>query len=136
VEGLSEPNPIVKMLTWKTRLLSANDVEAVLASLAGLPSTPFTLTELSQLLPPNISEDKNKRRSVSSLLSTLQEIGYLYRPSGRKWAKRAASLSHYLSPQVIELSQVEKTVSKPAPKEKRVLEIGEGVRGAEKAKGQ
>ena len=133
---MNEPNPIVKMLTWKTRLLTAGDIEAVLASLASLPTEPFTLTELSELLPPTISGDKNKRRSVSSLLSTLQEIGYLYRPSGRKWAKRAASLSHYLSPQVIELSQLEKAVSRPASKDRRVLEIEGGARVAEKAKEQ
>ncbi|GBC69273.1 hypothetical protein HRbin01_00969 [archaeon HR01] len=133
---MNEPNPIVKMLTWKTRLLTAGDIEAVLASLASLPTEPFTLTELSELLPPTISGDKNKRRSVSSLLSTLQEIGYLYRPSGRKWAKRAASLSHYLSPQVIELSQLEKAVSRPASKDRRVLEIEGGARVAAKAKEQ
>ncbi|MEM4417167.1 MAG: hypothetical protein QXD32_03825 [Nitrososphaerota archaeon] len=133
---MNEPNPIVKMLTWKTRLLTAGDIEAVLASLASLPTEPFTLTELSELLPPSISGDKNKRRSVSSLLSTLQEIGYLYRPSGRKWVKRAASLSHYLSPQVIELSQLEKAVSRPASKDRRVLEIEGGARVAEKAKEQ
>lgn len=125
----------MKMLTWKTRLLNVHDVETVLASLANLSNNPFTLTELSQLLPPAISGDKNKRRSVSTLLSNLHEIGYLYRPSSRKWAKRAATLSHFLSPLLIELNQLEKTSLKQQPRERRVLDLGGGVQIAEKTKG-
>jgi hypothetical protein len=121
---MSEANPIVKMLSWKTRLLETHEIEAILASLASLPNNPFTLTELSQLLPPNIAADKNKRRSVSTLLTNLQEIGYLYRPSARKWMKKAATLSHFLSPLLIELNQLEKTPLKVQAREKRVLNIG------------
>ncbi len=131
---MSEPNPIIKMLSWKTRLLEMHEIEAILTSLASLPNNPFTLTELSQLLPANIAEDKNKRRSVATLLTNLQEIGYLYRPSSRKWMKKAATLSHYLSPLLIELNQLEKAPLKVQTRERKVLNIG-GVQIAEKTKG-
>ncbi|MCS7136332.1 MAG: hypothetical protein RMJ14_03450 [Nitrososphaerota archaeon] len=107
---MSKFHPIVMMLSWKTRLLKPEDVEAILAAIANISVQPFTLTQIAELLPPEITKDKKKRRSVSNLLQALVQIGYLSKPSERKWLKNSPSLSHFLSPLLIELGEVERRV--------------------------
>lgn len=107
---MSKFHPIVMMLSWKTRLLKPEDVEAILAAVANIRVQPFTLTQIAELLPPEITKDKKKRRSISNLLQALVQIGYLSKPSERKWIKNSPSLSHFLSPLLIELGEVERKV--------------------------
>jgi len=122
---MANAHPIVKMLSWKSRLLSEADIEAVLAAVANIKQQRFTLTELTELLPPAVVGDRKKRRSISSLLTNLVSIGYLSKPSERKWAKNTNSLSHYLSPLLLELSQIER---KPFTlQEKKLVNITERV---------
>ncbi len=110
------------MLSWKTRLLKPEDVEAILAAVANIRVQPFTLTQIAEFLPPEITKDRKKRRSISNLLQALVQIGYLSKPSERKWIKNSPSLSHFLSPLLIELGEVERKVfSRPA--EERVIKL-------------
>ncbi|MCL7399460.1 MAG: hypothetical protein LZ170_04440 [Thaumarchaeota archaeon] len=119
---MSKIHPIVTMLSWKTRLLKPEDVEAILAAIANIRVQPFTLTHIAELLPPEITKDKKKRRSVSNLLQALVQIGYLSKPSERKWLKNSPSLSHFLSPLLIELGEVERKVFEK-PVEERVIKL-------------
>jgi len=119
---MSKFHPIVIMLSWKTRLLKPKDVEAILAAIANIRVQPFTLTQIAELLPPEITKDKKKRRSVSNLLQALVQIGYLSKPSERKWLKNSPSLSHFLSPLLIELGEVERKVFE-RPAEERIIKL-------------
>ncbi len=119
---MSKFHPIVIMLSWKTRLLKPEDVEAILAAIANIRVQPFTLTQIAELLPPEITKDKKKRRSVSNLLQALVQIGYLSKPSERKWLKNSPSLSHFLSPLLIELGEVERKVFE-RPAEERIIKL-------------
>lgn len=51
------------------------------------------------------------------------EIGYLSKPSERKWIKNAASFSRYLSPLLIELNEVEKSSSVIEKKERKIIQV-------------
>ncbi|MEM2024516.1 MAG: hypothetical protein QXG69_06995, partial [Candidatus Caldarchaeum sp.] len=104
---MKEVNPVVKMLKWKTRLLAEDEIMQVLAAVANIDKTPFTLTDLTEILPDSLSRDEKKRRSISTFLTNLVEVGYLSKPSERKWTKNAATFSRYLSPLLIELNEIE-----------------------------
>lgn len=104
---MSDDHPIIEMLSWRTRLLKKEEIVMVLAALAKMDKKMFTLTDLINMLPKHLHE-RNKRRSLSSMLSNLAKIGYLSKPSERKWIKNTLSLSHFLSPTLIELSDMEK----------------------------
>ncbi len=123
---MADSNPIIKMLSWKTRLLSDSDIEAILAAIANIKQHPFTLTDITELLPEELVKDRRKRRSISTLLTNLVQIGYLSKPSERKWVKNSASFSHFLSPLIIELGQIEK---RPLhrEKERKIVDIREKV---------
>ncbi|MEM2910569.1 MAG: hypothetical protein QXO01_05870 [Nitrososphaerota archaeon] len=129
---MRSPHPVVLMLSWKTRLLSPEDIEMILAAIANIHVQPFTLTQIAELLPPEITADKKKRRSVSNLLQALVQIGYLSKPSERKWLKNSRSLSHFLSPLLIELGEVEKRVA-AQPHEERVIRLNQA---SEKGQGE
>jgi len=116
-------NPIVRMLTWKSKLLDIREVEMVLASVASLESGEFMLRNILSHLPPETASDARKARSISSMLNVLAEIGYLQRQSERKWRRVSSSLSHYLSPLLIELSEVERKPLIGEKKEDRVVKI-------------
>ncbi|PUA31885.1 MAG: hypothetical protein B9J98_05170 [Candidatus Terraquivivens tikiterensis] len=115
-------HPIVTMLSWKTRLLRPEEIEMILAAIANMHAQPFTLTQVAELLPPEITRDKKKRRSISNLLQALVQIGYLSKPSERKWLKNSQSLSHFLSPLLIELGEVERRVFGQT-REERVIRL-------------
>jgi len=116
-------HPIIKMLSWKTRLLSEEEIIQVLAAIANINLNEFMLKDIINFLPEKISNDKRKRRSISSFLETLVEIGYLKKPSERKWSKVTSSLSHFLSPLLLELSELERKPIKKEEEEKRVIKF-------------
>lgn len=123
---MDRPHPIIQMLSWRTRTLTPSQLEMVLMVLAVMGMQPFTLTQIVEMLPPEISSDKKKRRSVSNLLQALASIGYLSKPSERKWVKNSATLSHFLSSLLIELSEIEKR-ELPRYKDERVIKVGSQV---------
>jgi hypothetical protein len=102
-------NPIIKMLSWKVRKLTIDEVVQVLGSLSTIENRVFTLTDVVNLLPRDISESRQKRRSVGTLLQNLADLGYLSKPSERKWVKNAPTFSHYLNQFILELSSLEKS---------------------------
>ena len=116
-----EENPLIIMLGWRVRKLSLSEVAQVLSAVAQMGEGAFTLTDLFSFLPPDMGKSRKKRRSVGNLLQNLANIGYLSKPSERKWVKRAPSLSHYLSQAILDLASLEKKVS-GKPRRTRVME--------------
>jgi hypothetical protein len=117
-------NPIIKMLSWKVRKLTIDEVVQVLGSLSTIENRVFTLTEVVNLLPRNISENRQKRRSVGTLLQNLADLGYLSKPSERKWVKNAPTFSHYLNQFILELSSLEKGFQPQRQSEKeRIVKV-------------
>lgn len=100
-------NPIIMMLAWRAKKLKAEDVEKILAAVASISEEPFTLTDVIEKLPEEVKVDRNKRRRVGNLLQALVSIGYLSKPSERKWVKNAPTLSHFLSQHLLGLSSIE-----------------------------
>ena len=115
-------NPIIRMLSWKSRLLNEEDIKQILIAIANMDTQAFTLTELTELIPHEIAEDRKKRRSISTLLATLESIGYLSKPSERKWTKNAPSLSYYLSTQIVELGNIERSAASRSV-ERRIIDV-------------
>ncbi|RLG04496.1 MAG: hypothetical protein DRN61_02970 [Thaumarchaeota archaeon] len=111
-------NPIVKMLAWRIRKLEPQDVEKVLAAVASMKEGAFTLTEVIERLPDEIKVDRNRRRRVGNLLQALVSLGYLSKPSERKWVKNAPTLSHFLSQHLLELASIERIPPRPPAQEK------------------
>ncbi|MEM4495307.1 MAG: hypothetical protein QXE96_05880 [Candidatus Caldarchaeum sp.] len=121
---MKRTHPIVQMLKWKTRLLSEDEIIHILAAIGGMDHNPFTLTDLTERLPDSISKNEKKRRSVSTFLSNLVEIGYLTKPSERKWLKNASTLSIYLSPLLIELNDMERhSPQSPEKRERKIIQL-------------
>lgn len=120
---MKKVHPIIQMLKWKTRLLSHDEIIQILSAIGTIEHNPFTLTELTEKLPESISGNERKRRSVSTFLSNLVEVGYLVKPSERKWLKNATTFSVYLSPLLIELNDLEKHSVQPEKKEKKVIQL-------------
>ncbi|MEM0349733.1 MAG: hypothetical protein QXD24_06100 [Candidatus Caldarchaeum sp.] len=121
---MKKTHPIVQMLKWKTRLLSEDEIIHILAAIGGMDHNPFTLTDLTERLPDSISKNEKKRRSVSTFLSNLVEIGYLTKPSERKWLKNASTLSIYLSPLLIELNDMERhSPQSPEKRERKIIQL-------------
>ena len=114
-------NPIIRMLGWRVRRLSLDEIQEVLAALASIEDRVFTLTDLIEMLPREIREDRRKRRSVGNLLQHLVDLGYLSKPSERKWMKNYPTLSHYLSQQLLDLSSLERTPPRPAHEEEKIV---------------
>jgi len=111
------------MLAWKSKLLGIHEVEMILAAVASVESEEFMLRDILSRLPSEIGSDPKKSRSISAMLNVLSEIGYLHRRSERKWRRVSSSLSHYLSPLLIELSEVERKPLLGEKKEDRVVKI-------------
>ena len=105
-------NPIVRMLAWKARKLDERDVELILAAVASVDGV-FTLTDVIERLPDEVKVDRNKRRRVGNLLQALVSLGYLSKPSERKWIKNAPTLSHYLTQHLLDLSSIERIPPRP-----------------------
>ena len=114
-------NPIIRMLGWRVRRLSLKEVQEVLAALASIEDHVFTLTDLIEMLPQEIRKDRRKRRSVGNLLQHLVELGYLSKPSERKWVKNYPTLSHYLTQQLLDLSSLERIPPRPAYEEEKIV---------------
>lgn len=112
---------MVKMLAWRVRKLSREEVAQALAAVAAQPNGPFTLTDVIRMLPREVAESRKKRRSIGTLLQNLAELGYLSKPSERKWVKNAPSFSHFLSQSLLELSSLEKSLPQSRGRERRVL---------------
>jgi len=106
-------NPIIKMLAWRVRKLRMEDVQRVLAAIASIENQPFTLTDVINLLPDEIKVNRNRRRRIGNLLQGLVALGYLSKPSERKWVKNAPTFSHFLSQHLLELSSIEKIPPRP-----------------------
>lgn len=125
----AEDNPFIKMLGWRVRKLSLKEVAMVLAALASMGDRVFTLTDLIEALPPEFGRSRKKRRSVGTLLQNLANLGYLSKPSERKWIKNTPTFSHFLSQSVLELSSLEKEM-KPSqtPESGRVVGSREKLR--------
>lgn len=123
---MKEVNPVVKMLKWKTRLLTEDEIVQVLAAIATMSKTTFSLTDLTERLHESVSRNERKRRSVSTFLSNLVEIGYLSKPSERKWVKNSATFSRYLSPLLIELNEIEKNPPVAEKQEKKIIHLEDG----------
>lgn len=102
-------NPILKMLSLRVRKLSIEEVVQILGAVASIQDRVFTLTDIVNLLSKDIVESRQKRRSVGTILQNLAEIGYLSKPSERKWVKNAPTFSHYLNQFILELSSLEKS---------------------------
>jgi len=114
-------NPIVVMLSWRAKKLRAEDVERILSAVASISEGPFTLTDVIERLPDDVKIDRNKRRRVGNLLQALVSIGYLSKPSERKWVKNAPTLSHFLSQHLLELSSIEMLSPRPPPAGGKVI---------------
>ena len=114
-------NPLVKLLAKGRKNVKPQDVVAILAAIAKMGDEPFTLTELDSYIPNAIKSDKHRRRSISTLLETLVEIGYLRRPTERKWQKTAKDLSSYISTRLFELFEAERTIGARAVQEEKVI---------------
>ncbi|MCD6341246.1 MAG: hypothetical protein J7L83_00080 [Thaumarchaeota archaeon] len=114
-------NPIVKMLAWKARKLSTEDVQRVLAAVASISDDVFTLTDVIKRLPDYFKASRNKRRCVGNLLQGLAALGYLSKPSERKWIKNAPTFSHFLTQHLLELSSIEKIPPRPPPTREKII---------------
>ncbi|MEM3952062.1 MAG: hypothetical protein QXP74_01440, partial [Nitrososphaerota archaeon] len=55
-------NPIIKMLLWRVRKLKTEEVVQVLSIIASLQDRVFTLTDIVDELPKEISQNRQKRR--------------------------------------------------------------------------
>jgi len=119
--GEGDANPIIKMLGWRVRRLTLDEVQKVLAALASIEDETFTLTDLIDMLPQEIKQDRNKRRSVGNLLQYLVKLGYLSKPSERKWIKNYPTLSHYLTQQLLDLSSLERTPPHSVHEEEKIV---------------
>ncbi|MCS7129201.1 MAG: hypothetical protein NZ919_00970 [Candidatus Caldarchaeum sp.] len=120
---MREVNPVVKMLKWKTRLLTEDEIVQVLAAIANINKPSFSLTDLTEHIQESLANNEKKRRSISTFLSNLVEIGYLSKPSERKWVKNSATFSRFLSPLLIELNEVEKNPPEREKQEKKIIHI-------------
>ena len=114
-------NPIIRMLGWRVRRLSLDEIKEVLAALASIEDQVFTLTDLIEMLPREIREDRRKRRSVGNLLQSLVKLGYLSKPSERKWVKNYPTLSHYLTQKLLDLSSLERMPPHSAYEEEKIV---------------
>ncbi|MEM1743251.1 MAG: hypothetical protein QXK95_04720, partial [Nitrososphaerota archaeon] len=59
-------NPIIKMLLWRVRKLKTEEVVQVLSIIASLQDRVFTLTDIVDELPKEISQNRQKRRCVGT----------------------------------------------------------------------
>ncbi|MEM0329660.1 MAG: hypothetical protein QXU12_04550 [Nitrososphaerota archaeon] len=114
-------NPIIMMLAWRAKKLKVEDVEKILAAVASMSEEPFTLTDVIERLPDEVKADRNRRRRVGNLLQALVSVGYLSKPSERKWMKNAPTLSHFLSQHLLELSSIEMLSPRLSPAGGKVI---------------
>lgn len=116
-----QDNPVLKMLSWRVRKLTIEEVVEVLGAVASMQDKVFTLTDVVNLLSKDIIESRQKRRSIGTLLQNLADLGYLSKPSERKWVRNAPTFSHYLNQFILELSSLEKSFQPKRQHEKEKI---------------
>jgi len=116
-------NPIIKLLAKNRRYLKQEHIAGILTAINKIGDSPFKLSDLDTYIPNELRANSKARRSISSLLDELAEIGYLSKPSERKYQKRFNSLSHMLSGSLFELAEIEKRPLPPARPEK-IIKLG------------
>ncbi|MCS7142721.1 MAG: hypothetical protein NZ920_02855 [Aigarchaeota archaeon] len=109
-------NPIVKLLSRGRHHIREADVVVILSALASINDPNFTLRDLDVYIPANMKNDRRRRRSISTLLDTLAEIGFLEKPSERKWQKRTPTLSEFLLAKILELYEGERSMGHRVPR--------------------
>jgi len=115
---LGELNPILALLCKNRRYLREDDVASILAAIHSFGDSPFRLGDLDRFIPEVLRANNKARRSISALLEELARLGYLSKPSERKYQKRYPSLSHMLSDALFELSEIEKRQARKPPPER------------------
>lgn len=116
-------NPILLLLSRGRRYLKEEHIAAVITAVANMGAEPFMLKDLDDYLPNEIRNEKGHRRSVSGLLETLVEIGYLSKPSQRKYLKLHPSLSQHLSASLFELAELERRKEPTIKKEEKIIKL-------------
>jgi hypothetical protein len=117
-------NPILMLLSRGRRYLKEEHIAAVISAVASMESTPFMLRDLDAFLPDEIKSQKGYRRSVAGLLETLAEIGYLSKPSQRKYLKLHPTLSQHLSASLFELAELERRKEPAVTKGEKIIRLG------------
>jgi hypothetical protein len=117
-------NPILMLLSRGRRYLKEEHIAAVISAVASMESTPFMLKDLDAFLPDEIKSQKGYRRSVAGLLETLAEIGYLSKPSQRKYLKLHPTLSQHLSASLFDLAELERKKEPAVTKEEKIIKLG------------
>jgi hypothetical protein len=117
-------NPILMLLSRGRRYLKEEHIAAVISAVASMESTPFMLKDLDAFLPDEIKSQKGYRRSVAGLLETLAEIGYLSKPSQRKYLKLHPTLSQHLSASLFDLAELERKKEPAVTKEEKIIRLG------------
>jgi len=116
-------NPILQLLSRGRRYLKEEHIAAVISAVASLESSPFMLKDLDVFLPDEIKNQKGYRRSITGLLETLVEIGYLSKPSQRKYLKLHPTLSQHLSASLFELAELERKKETTITKEEKIIKL-------------
>lgn len=124
-------NPIVKLLAKGRHNIRDRDVVTILSAIAALDMKDFTLRDLDSYVPEEVKKDKKRRRSISTLLETLEEIGFLEKPSERKWRKKAPTLSEFLVLKLLELFEAENLLRMHPPEvsEEKVVKLSKKEKG-------
>ncbi len=122
-------NPILQLLSRGRRYLKEEHIATVISAIASLKPSPFMLKDLDIFLPDEIKNQKGYRRSIAGLLETLVEIGYLSKPSQRKYLKLNTTLSQYLSASLFELAELERKKEAPVTKEEKIIKLSDERRG-------
>lgn len=116
-------NPILLLLSRGRRYLKDEHIAAVITAVANMESMPFMLKDLDAYLPEEIRNKKGFRRSIASLLETMVEIGYLSKPSQRKYLKLHPTLSQHLSASLFELAELERRKEPKTSKEEKIIRL-------------
>ncbi len=125
-------NPILLLLSRGRRYLNEEHIAAVISAVSNMETDPFMLKDLDNFLPEEIRNKKGFRRSVAGLLETLVEIGYLSKPTQRKYLKLHPTLSQYLSSSLFELAELERRKEPKISKEEKIIRLGNNRGGKHK----
>ncbi|MEM3394858.1 MAG: hypothetical protein QXT12_02425 [Nitrososphaerota archaeon] len=120
------------LLSRGRRYLNEEHIAAVISAVSNMETDPFMLKDLDNFLPEEIRNKKGFRRSVAGLLETLVEIGYLSKPTQRKYLKLHPTLSQYLSSSLFELAELERRKEPKISKEEKIIRLGNNRGGKHK----
>lgn len=116
-------NPILVLLSRGRRYLKEEHIATVITAVSNMETDPFMLKDLDIYLPEEIRNKKGFRRSVAGLLETLVEIGYLSKPTQRRYLKLYPTLSQYLSTSLFELAELERRKEPKISKEEKIIKL-------------